>query len=564
MLMSKKRKAKIISVIGISAVLLAALVFLGLFLFNEYSLTVELNGASELTVEYGEAFTDPGAVGFYSGTIFQRKPIDIPVSTEGRVDVQTVGDYELHYRAEHKGVSGFAVRKVHVVDTVKPEITLTGEAEITLPVQTAYEEPGYTAVDNYSGDLTDLVTVTGELNPEVPGVYTLIYAVSDSSGNRTSVQRTITYVDETAPVIELTDGALIEVEPGNAFADPGFTAYDNCDGDISTNVTVEGTVDPSTPGTYTLVYTVSDKAGNITQIQRTVIVKDLTPPEIILSGDAVVSFTVGSAYQEPGFTATDDIDGDLTDQVEVTSNVQLYTPGTYTVTYTVSDSSGNTTTVTRTVVMSDITPQVTGGIIYLTYDDGPSGYTSKLLDVLDKYGVKVTFFVVNTGYGDTMARAAAAGHTIAIHSSSHDYNRIYASEEAYFNDLYYMQSVIESYTGQTPMMLRFPGGSSNTVSRFNPGIMTRLTQAVQEQGFRYFDWNVDSRDAGGITNGYMEAADNVIRGIRGRKTSVVLMHDSQGTCIRATERIIEWGLANGYTFAALTYNGPGCHHGVNN
>ena len=233
-------------------------------------------------------------------------------------------------------------------------------------------------------------------------------------------------------------------------------------------------------------------------------------------------------------------------------------------TYTVTDAAGNTASVQRTVVMYDIQPRVSGGIIYLTYDDGPSGYTASLLDILDRYGVKATFFVVNNGYGGTMARAASSGHTVAIHSASHNYDKIYASEEAYFNDLYYMQSVIQSYTGQTPMMLRFPGGSSNSVSYFNPGIMSRLVKLVEEKGFRYFDWNVSSNDAGGVTHGWVEVAYNVIRGVSTRGTSVVLMHDSYGMCLNATERIIEWGLANGYTFAALTYDGPGCHHGVNN
>ena len=94
--------------------------------------------------------------------------------------------------------------------------------------------------------------------------------------------------------------------------------------------------------------------------------------------------------------------------------------------------------------------------------------------------------------------------------------------------------------------------------------MSRLVVAVEEKGFRYFDWNVSSQDAGGVTHGWAEVAYNVIRGVSYRGTSVVLMHDSYGTCLKATERIIQWGLANGYTFYALTYGGPGCHHGVNN
>jgi peptidoglycan/xylan/chitin deacetylase (PgdA/CDA1 family) len=183
---------------------------------------------------------------------------------------------------------------------------------------------------------------------------------------------------------------------------------------------------------------------------------------------------------------------------------------------------------------------------------------------LDRYGVKATFFVVNNGYASVMSQIAQAGHMVAIHSATHDFNRIYASEDAYFNDLYRRQSIIESYTGHCPMMLRFPGGSSNTISRFNPGIMSRLSKLVEEKGFRYFDWDVDSRDAGGVTHGWAEVAYNVIRGVSYRSSSVVLMHDSHGTCLKATERIIQWGLANGYTFVVLDYYGPGAHHGIYN
>ena len=551
-------------IIAVTVIVLAVAIFVGLMLVNEYALDVTLIGETEIVVEYGDSFEDPGAVAAYYGTIFQQEPIDVPVTVEGTVDLTKVGEYKLCYNAEYEGLSVSQVRSVRVVDSVHPEIHLLGEDTVTLPVGTEYQEPGCTASDNYSGELTAAVEVSGHLDPAVPGSYTLSYSVCDESGNMAQTWRTVVYVDVTAPVITLLGDAEMELDNGTVYEEPGYIATDDCDGDVTALVWVQGTVDGSTPGTYTLVYTVTDAGGNTATAERTVVVKDLTPPELTLAGDSVISLTIGYTFEEPGFTATDNCDGDLTAQVQVTSDVNTYLPGTYTVTYSVTDASGNTATATRTVVMCEIQAKVSGGIIYLTYDDGPSGYTSRLLDVLDQYGVKATFFVVNTGYGDTMARAANSGHTIAIHSATHNYEKIYSSEEAYFNDLYYMQSIIQSYTGQTSMMLRFPGGSSNSVSYFNPGIMTRLTKLVEEKGFRYFDWNVSSNDAGGVTHGWAEVAYNVIRGISTRGTSVVLMHDSNGMCIRATERIIQWGLANGYTFAALTYNGPGCHHGVNN
>jgi hypothetical protein len=112
-------------------------------------------------------------------------------------------------------------------------------------------------------------------------------------------------------------------------------------------------------------------------------------------------------------------------------------------------------------------------------------------------------------------------------------------------------------------MVRFPGGSSNTVSSFNPGIMTRLAQALGEKGFYYFDWNVSSGDAG-LVDTRDEVFNNVIQGIKGRSASVVLQHDSHWYSVQAVEKIIVWGLVNGYTFLPMNENSPGCHHRIRN
>ena len=207
--------------------------------------------------------------------------------------------------------------------------------------------------------------------------------------------------------------------------------------------------------------------------------------------------------------------------------------------------------------------QPNGKVIYLTFDDGPSKYTQQLLDVLDKYNVKVTFFVVNTGYRDLIAKEAAAGHSIGVHSLTHDYEKIYASEEAYFKDLNAMNDIIEAQTGKRSTMIRFPGGSSNRVSSFNPGIMTRLTQAVTDAGYQYYDWNAQSGDAG-LTTDTDECFRNVVDGVKNRDVSIVLMHDSKGYSVAAVERILIWGLENGYTFLPLTPSSPKAHHHINN
>ena len=205
-----------------------------------------------------------------------------------------------------------------------------------------------------------------------------------------------------------------------------------------------------------------------------------------------------------------------------------------------------------------------GKVIYLTFDDGPSKYTLQLLEVLEKYNVKATFFIVgNAGVG-YLDEIAAGGHSIGIHSMTHVYSEIYASDEAYFKDLYATQQLIYERTGILTTLMRFPGGSSNKVSiKHNKGIMTRLTAAVEAQGFQYFDWNVSSGDAGGTTK-TEEVFQNVINGVKHRDISVVLQHDIKGYSVAAVEQIIQWGLANGYTFLPLEPSSPVCHSKINN
>jgi peptidoglycan/xylan/chitin deacetylase (PgdA/CDA1 family) len=251
----------------------------------------------------------------------------------------------------------------------------------------------------------------------------------------------------------------------------------------------------------------------------------------------------------------------------VEGEVDPYLAGNFSVTYSVSDGAGNKAETVRTIIVTPKAQTQTvvpaGKVIYLTFDDGPGPWTNELLDVLKKYDVKATFFVINSGYPDVLKRIVSEGHAIGVHSVTHDYSTIYESPEAFFDDLLSMQRLIEEYTGVTTTLMRFPGGSSNTVSCFSPGIMTYLTQAVEDMGFQYFDWNVDSNDAGGARKAET-VFKNVCQGVQRQRISVVLQHDVKDFSVQAVERIIQWGLENGYTFLPLSPDSPGAHHGVNN
>lgn len=441
-------------------------------------------------------------------------------------------------------------------------IQLEGEENVTLSCGEVYTEQGAEAV--FGGllfpEFMQLeVTQTGEVDTAHAGVYTVTY---EAHYGRFSAEktRTVRVEDHEPPVIELQSIPGAYTLPGAPYEEEGYTAHDNSDGDLTDRVQV-------TEADGVVTYTVQDSSGNAAIVTREIVYDDPIAPVLTLLGETELELRYGEDYEEPGYVAQDNVDGDLTSRVSVTGEIDSRTPGSYELTYTVEDAWGNRTSAIRTVVVpqlrqaDDVHPD--GKIIYLTFDDGPSKYTETLLEILARYNVKVTFFVVNYGYTSVIGKEAAAGHSVGIHSATHDYNQIYASEEAYYADLNKMRAIIHDQTGVYTTLLRFPGGSSNRVSDFNPGIMTRLVQSVTSNGYTYFDWNVSSGDAG-LTTDTDVVYQNVIDGVSSHDVSIVLMHDSKGYSVDAVERIIVWGLQNGYTFLPLTPGSPTAHHHINN
>ncbi len=228
----------------------------------------------------------------------------------------------------------------------------------------------------------------------------------------------------------------------------------------------------------------------------------------------------------------------------------------------------NTVTVTEKIDMSLLTKENTGSkVCYLTFDDGPSENTLKILDVLKKANAKASFFVISTSKLSYVKRIHAEGHTVALHSNSHDYGKIYKSETAFFNDLKSISNKIKSHIGVEPKIMRFPGGSSNLVSKsHNKGIMSRLTKQVSSKGYVYVDWNVDSGDASGTRVAKSKLVKNIQTYSKNKGDICVLMHDTSAktTTAEALPEIICYLRGKGYRFEAITTSSPAFHHGVNN
>lgn len=211
------------------------------------------------------------------------------------------------------------------------------------------------------------------------------------------------------------------------------------------------------------------------------------------------------------------------------------------------------------------------GTIYLTFDDGPSlSITPQILDILKSNNIPATFFIIDYEYGskreELVVRAFNEGHTIALHGTSHTYSEIYTSLDALVENFETLQEKVYTSTGYRSYIIRFPGGSSNTVSKnYCTGIMTDAVEYFSTTDFVYFDWNVDSQDAGGAYS-MEEIYENVTSSIKKGRNNVVLMHDSGSKkyTVEALQAIIDWALAEGYEFKAITQDTPQVTHRISN
>lgn len=197
--------------------------------------------------------------------------------------------------------------------------------------------------------------------------------------------------------------------------------------------------------------------------------------------------------------------------------------------------------------------------VYLTFDDGPSVNTPKVLDILQRYGVKATFFVNGRDdeFGKQMYRRIIdEGHALGNHTYSHDYSLIYSSVEAYIADTEKLADLLDAAVGVRPSVIRFPGGSANHSSWRYSGkdFMGKLTQRMVEEGYEYFDWNVSAGDAAAGVTPAPDIVASVREGAAGRRNATVLFHDGgkQTTTVEALPEIIESLRKQGYLFAVLT------------
>ena len=435
-----------------------------------------------------------------------------------------------------------------------PFFKLKGKREITLEVNNEYKENGY---------LTNakVLEVSNNINTSKLGRYTVLYKYKKYNKIKETI-RVVNIVDKTPPELDLIGNLEIN-NCSKSYQEEGYAAFDNYDGDLTQKVEKE-------IKDGKIIYRVKDSSNNITTKERIFSNIDKEGPVIKLKGSSV-NLKINNKYVEQGYTVTDNCDDDLTSKVEITNNININKEGTYEVIYKVKDKSGNESKEVRKVTV--YTPKKCfssvsngkPGVIYLTFDDGPSTKnTARLLDILKEENVKATFFLTdktNTDY--LIKRMYDEGHTIGLHTASHNYKYIYSSTTNFIKDIEKIQEKVARITGEKSSIIRFPGGSSNTVSSFNPGIMCTLSNMVIEKGYHYFDWNVSSGDAGS-SRSKKNTYRNVTNNLSKNRANVVLMHDIYDSTVDAVKDIIKYGKDNGYTFEKITMDTEMYTHYVNN
>lgn len=316
-----------------------------------------ISGATSKTIYIGSSFNT------LSGITAKDKVdgnLTKKIKVSGTVNVKKAGKYKLTYTVSDKAKNKATVTRTITVkkDSTKPSIT--GASNKTINIGSSFNAlSGITAKDNIDGTITKNIKVSGSVNNKKAGSYKLTYTVSDKAGNKTVVIRTITVKDHVKPILSGIKNSKINI--GNSFnALTGITASDNNDGNLTSSIKVIGTVNTKKAGNYTLTYSVTDKAGNKISSKRTITVVDNILPSLSGIKDSKIDF--GNSFDLlAGISASDNNDGDITSSIRVEGSVDINKAGSYILTYSVTDKSGNKASAKRNItVIDNINPEIIG------------------------------------------------------------------------------------------------------------------------------------------------------------------------------------------------------------
>ena len=341
----------------------------------------------------------------------------LSVSSSNNINKTILGSYSVTYTATDSfGNTSSETRTVNVLDITKPVINLIGNNPLTIQLNETYSEPGANVTDNYDQSISAIIS--GTVNTLQPGTYIRTYSATDSSGNTETVTRTVIVQNNIKPIITINGVNPVTLQVGQPYTDLGATAVDALGANV--NVTSTNNINNNLIGSYSVIYNATDSYGNTQTAIRIVNVSDLEGPIITILGANPMTLQLNEQFNDPGATAFDEYSG-LPDQnppeddphnnepindtippgtvdppgetinnvtvTVVSNNVNTSIPGTYGVTYSATDTQGNTSVATRTVIVeNNINPTITiNGSNPLTINFG-STYTELNASAQDALG----------------------------------------------------------------------------------------------------------------------------------------------------------------------------------
>lgn len=438
------------------------------------------------------------------------------------------------------------------------EVSLIGNEKEEATIYEEYRDLGFKILQHGKEVNKDRYEVKEESSIDIStfGDYQYSYEIK-YLGRTFKLDRTVSVVDNIGPNITTDDESIIrDYCTKKDKTKLIYHVIDNYDGEMTDKAVVSEIED-------NYIITASDAKGNETVLKVPITYTEKPKDIFKLKESSTIYVAKGTKYSDSGVTYTDGCGNKIDGEVKIVSNVDTSKNGDYTVTYT-----ANNVTLTRKVIVynpssgSNISSKEK--VIYLTFDDGPGSYTEKVLNTLAKYNVKATFFVTHqfSSYVSLIKKEYEQGHTVAVHSYTHNWN-IYKSVDAYVKDFNKMNDDIEKYTGSRSQVFRFPGGSSNTVSRsYSKGVVKAIASKLTSEGYVYFDWDVDSGDAAGASRS--KIYNNVVNGAKSCSKCVVLMHDIKSNTVNELDNILKTLTSKGYKFGTLSTNSPTVHHKIVN
>ena len=447
---------------------------------------------------------------------------------------------------------------LYFIEESYTSVILHGGNNVNVTVNTEYKDQGFDLTHN--SKLIDKNSYSFEeknnVNTSELGKYKVTYDIKYHL-RRFHIERIVNVIDDVKPEItanmEKLERDYCTKKDKKKLT---YTALDNYDGDITEKIEKVEVDDD-------IVLKVTDANGNTGELIIPIDYGKIPSNYIKPTGGSTTYVVVNGKYTEKGAAYYDGCGKKLDEKVTTSGTVNTKKTGTYTITYTIASGEKATRKVVVYKPSSSVSGSGKGKVIYLTFDDGPGQYTQKILNTLAKYNVKATFFVTGNGSASMIKKEYQAGHTVAVHTYSHNYAKIYKSVDAYVSDFNKMNNIIAQQTGSRSKIFRFPGGSSNTVSRqYAKGVVTKIAKYMTNAGYKYFDWNVDSGDAAGASRSKIYS--NVVNGVKYCTTCVVLMHDIKSNTANELDHILSTLISQGYRFGTLSTSTPAVHHRIAN